>query len=84
MISTSDLIVVGLAFLIGFISDANSPQPYHYKNQIVIVDKKYQCPSYCGVDHNHSVYFEGETNGMVIDKNQLGKKVKKKKSRRKK
>ena len=73
-----------IAISIGYIDDATGPQSYHYKNQIVIVDKKYQCPSYCGVDHNHSVYFEGETNGMVIDKNQLGKKVKKKKSRKKK
>ena len=50
----------------------------YYKN------KNYQCPKYCGVDHNHSVYFEGETNGMVIDKSKLGKKYKEKKSRRKK
>ena len=47
-----------------------------------MVDKKYQCPKHCGVNHKHSVYFEGS--GMIIDKNQLGKKVKKKKSRRKK
>ena len=83
MISTSDLIVVGLAFLIGFISDANSPQPYHYKNQIVIVDKKYQCPTYCKAKHSHHVYFYGDSFQMIIDKNQLGKKVKKKKSRKK-
>ena len=79
MISISDLIVVGLCFLIGFISDANSPQPYHYKNQIVMIDKSYQCPTYCKVSHSHHVYFEGDSSGMVIDKNQLGKKVKKKK-----
>ena len=76
--------MVGLAFLIGYLDDIYGPQPYHYKNQIVIVDKKYQCPKYCGIHHDHFVYFEGESNGMVVDKNQLGKKVKKKKSKQKK
>ena len=84
MISQSDLIMVGLAFLIGYLDDIYGPQPYHYENEIVIVDRKYQCPTYCGVDHNHSVYFEGETNGMVVDKTKLGKKFKEKKSRKKK
>tara|TARA_Y100000593_G_C4165726_1_gene264327 strand:- start:408 stop:620 length:213 start_codon:yes stop_codon:yes gene_type:complete len=70
--------------MVGYIKDSIGPQPYHYKNKIVIVDEKYQCPKYCGVDHNHSVYFKGETNGMVIDKSKLGKKYKEKKSRRKK
>ena len=83
MVTQSDLIMLGLAILIGFIDDANKPKAYHYKNQIVIVDKKYQCPKHCGVNHNHSVYFEGETSGMVIDKNQLGKKFKEKKNRQK-
>ena len=46
------------------------------------MDKKYQCPKHCKVSHYHSVFYEG--NGMTIDENQLGKKVKKKKSRRKK
>ena len=83
MISTSDLIMVGLAFLIGYLDDIYSPQPYHYKNQVVIVDKKYQCPTHCGVNHNHHVYFESDSNQMVIDKNQLGKKIKKQKNRKK-
>ena len=47
------------------------------------MDKKYQCPTYCGVNHNHSAYFKSETNGMVIDKNLLGNKVKSKKNRKK-
>ena len=81
MISQSDLIMVVLAFLIGYIDDVVGPQPHPYKNQIVIVDKKYQCPSYCGVNHNHSVYYEG--NGMTIDKTKLGKRVKKKNGKRK-
>ena len=70
------------ALLLGYIDDVITPQAYHYQDTIVIVDKKYQCPKHCAVQHNHSVYFEGL--GMTIDKNQLGKKVKKKKSRRKK
>ena len=71
-----------IAFAIGYIDDVTSPQPYHYQDTIVVVNKKYQCPKHCAVHHHHSVYFEGT--GMVIDENQLGKKVKKKKSRRKK
>ena len=83
MITQSDLILVGLAFLIGYLNDTIGPQPYHYENQIVIVDKKYQCPKHCAVNHNHSVYFKGESNGMIVDENQLGKKYKEKKSRKK-
>ena len=84
MITTSDLIMIGLAFLIGYLDDIYGPQPYYYNGKIVIVDKKYQCPTYCGVNHNHSVYFNSQQNGMVIDKNQLGKKFKEKKIRQKK
>jgi hypothetical protein len=83
MISTSDLIVVGLAFLIGFINDNTGPKPYHYKNQIVIVDKKYQCPTYCKINHNHHVYFYADSLQMVINKNILGKRVKQKKINKK-
>ena len=84
MISQSDLIMVGLAFLIGYLDDIYSPQPYHYKNQVVIVDKNYQCPTYCDVNHKHHVYFESDSHRMVIDRNQLGKKFKEKKIRQKK
>ena len=38
MVTQSDLIMLGLAILIGFIDDANSPKPYHYKNQVVMLD----------------------------------------------
>ena len=79
MITESDLIMLVLACLIGYIDDINSPQAYHYENQIVMVDKKYQCPTYCGVNHNHFVYFEGKSTGIVIEKSLLGKKVKQKK-----
>ena len=71
-----------IAFAIGYIGDNIGPQPYHYKNQIVIVDKKYQCPKHCAVHHQHSVYYDGY--GMTMDKNQLGKKVKKKKKSKRK
>ena len=80
MISTSDLAMVVLAFLIGYINDTYGPQPYHYKKQIVIVDRNYQCPTYCDVNHNHHVYFETDTFRMKIDKNLLGKKFKEKKN----
>jgi len=76
--------MVILAFLIGYIDDVNGPQEYYYEDTIVEVNKKYQCPTYCAVNHHHSVYYEDESFGMVVDKNQLGKKVKKKKSSRKK
>ena len=72
-----------IAFAIGYIDDVTGPQPYHYENQIVMVDKKYQCPSYCGVNHRHHVYFEGEKHQMVIDKSKLGKRVKEKKIKKK-
>ena len=83
MISQSDLIMVGLAFLIGYLDDVYGPQPYHYENQIVIVDRKYQCPTYCDVNHRHHVYFETDSFRMIIDKSKLGKKVKEKKNNKK-
>ena len=66
------LIVIGIAFLIGFVSDRIGPQEYYYENRIVTVYKKYQCPKYCDVDHNHYVYYRSDINGMTIDKNKLG------------
>ena len=68
--------------MIGYINDNTGPQKYHYQGTIVEVDKKYQCPKHCAIDHQHSVFYEGY--GMTIDKNQLCEKVKKKKSRKKK
>ena len=40
------------------------------------MDKNYQCPTYCAVNHNHKVYFNSETGGMTIDEKELGKKIK--------
>ena len=82
MISQADLIMVVIAFAIGYIDDITGPQPYHYKGEIVIVDKKYQCPTYCGVNHNHSVYYTNHSIGMVIDKSDLGKRYKPPKKKR--
>ena len=45
---------------------------------------KHKCPKNCSVNHNHSVYYKSLTNGIVIDKNQLGEKFKEKKVHRKK
>ena len=84
MITQSDLILLGLAFLIGYIQNNTGPQPYHYENKIVIVDKNYQCPKICEVNHNHSVYYNSQQNGMVIDKSKLGEKYKEKKKSQKK
>jgi len=67
--------------MIGYINDNTGPQKYHYQGTIVEVDKKYQCPKYCGAIHHHSVFYDGY--GMTIDKNQLGKKYKEKKIRKK-
>ena len=83
MISQSDLILVVLAFAIGYIDDVTGPQKHHYEHTIVVVDKKYQCPTYCAVHHHHSVYYAPESQGMVIEEEHLGKKVKEKKKKRK-
>ena len=78
-----DLTTTLLALAIGYIDDIIvTGTKYYYQDTIVEVNKKYQCPKHCDADHYHSVYFEGD--GMIIDKNQLGKKYKKKKSRKKK
>ena len=42
MISQSDIIMIALAFTVGFVRDATGPKPYHYKNKIVVVYEKYQ------------------------------------------
>ena len=83
MITQSDLIMVGLAFLIGYLDDIYGPHLYHYENQVVMVDRNYQCPTHCDVNHNHHVYFESDSHRMIIDKDSLGKRVKEKKIRKK-
>ena len=78
-----DLTTILLALAIGYIDDIIvTGTKYYYQDTVVEVNKKYQCPKHCDVEHYHSVYFEGD--GMIIDKNQLGKKYKKKKLSNKK
>ena len=81
---TETIIILGIAFTIGIVSDRIKPKEYYYENRIVTVYKKYQCPKYCEVNHPHFVYYNSLTNGMVIEKSLLGEKYKEKKSRRKK
>ncbi len=84
MISQSDLIMIALAFTIGYIDDVTGPQKHHYQDTIVVVDKKYQCPKHCAVHHHHSVYYAPESQGMVVDKEKLGEKYKEPKKKRRK
>ena len=74
------IIIIGIASLIGFISDRVKPKEYYYEDRIVTVYKKYQCPKYCQVNHFHYVYFDSivvESGQMLIDKEKLGKEYKK-------
>tara|TARA_R100001594_G_C4035877_1_gene262186 strand:+ start:1422 stop:1640 length:219 start_codon:yes stop_codon:yes gene_type:complete len=71
--------MVALAFLIGYIQNNTGPQEYEYQNEIVVVDKKYQCPKHCAVNHEHHVYFNSDTNGIIINQDELGKKIKSRK-----
>ena len=77
---TETIIILGIAFTIGFVNDKTKPKEYYYEDRIVTVYKKYQCPKYCGVRHFHYVYFEdlmNEKNKMCIDRNKLGEEYKK-------
>ena len=77
---TQTIIIIGIASLIGFISDKVKPKEYYYENRIVTVYKKYQCPKYCEVNHFHYVYFDStmfNKGGMYIDKEKLGERYKK-------
>ena len=49
-----------------------------------MVNKKYQCPNHCKVNHPHNVYFSSETGGIVIDEDRLGKRIKEKKKKEEK
>ena len=74
-----DLIILILAFTLGYIQNNTGPQEYEYQNEIVVVDKNYQCPTYCAVNHNHKVYFNSETGGIIINEEELGEKIKSRK-----
>ena len=76
---TQTIIIIGIASLIGLISEKVKPKEYYYENRIVTVYKKYQCPKYCEVDHFHYVYFDSLMVGkhnMCIDKEKLGERYK--------
>ena len=77
---TETIIIIVIAFTIGFVSDKIEPKEYYYEDRIVTVYKKYQCPKYCQVDHSHYVYFDSlivEPGQMLIDKERLGEEYKK-------
>ena len=76
---TETIIIIGIAFTIGFVSDKIKPKEYYYENRIVTVYKKYQCPNYCQVDHFHYVYYDSAMVGkhnMSKDKEKLGERYK--------
>ena len=78
-VTLETLIIIGIAAVIGFVNEKTKPQEYYYKDGIVTVYKKYQCPNYCQVDHFHYVYFDSlmvNKGGMCIDKEKLGEKYK--------
>ena len=73
------LIIILIASIFGFVNEKTKPREYYYENRIVTVYKKYQCPTYCEVDHYHYVYFDStivEEGQMCIDKDKLGEKYK--------
>ena len=77
---TETIIIIVIAFTIGFVSDKIEPKEYYYEDRIVTVYKKYQCPKYCQVDHFHYVYFDSlivEPGQMLIDKEKIGEEYKK-------
>ena len=70
------LIILVIACLIGIGNEKTKPKEYYYENRIVTVYKKYQCPTYCEVDHYHYVYYDTtvvEPDQMLIDKSKIGK-----------
>ena len=73
------LILIVIFSIIGLVNEKTKPQEHYYENRIVTVYKKYQCPTYCEVDHFHYVYFDSlmvNKGGMCIDKEKLGEKYK--------
>jgi len=73
------IVIIGIAFLIGFINEKNKPKEYYYENRIVTVYDKYQCPIYCEIDHYHYVYYDRtvvKPSQMYIDSSKIGEKYK--------
>ena len=67
------LILIGIFSVIGFVNEKTKPKEYYYENRIVTVYKKYQCPTYCEIDHYHYVYYNSTLDGMFVDKSKIGK-----------
>ena len=81
-----DWVGIILFVLLGYLDDLILPQYYFYEDTIVGVYKKYQCPTYCGADHPHLVYYDKEITGdigMCIDKSKLKEKYTKKRHKKK-
>ena len=73
------IVIIGIAFLLGFNNEKNKPKEYYYENRIVTVYDKYQCPIYCEVDHYHYVYYDSTVvghNQMCIDSSKIGERYK--------
>jgi hypothetical protein len=68
---SSDLILVGIIVVSSwFFNEHIQPKQVilidkYNQSQVVLVDKKYQCPKYCRVNHYHFVYY----NDVIKDKN---------------
>ena len=73
------LILIVIFSIIGLVNEKTKPKEYYYENRIVTVYKKYQCPTYCEVDHHHYVYYDRTVvghNQMYIDSSKIGEKYK--------
>ena len=86
MLLNIDWVGIILVLLLGYLDDLILPQYYFYEDTIVGVYKKYQCPTYCGANHPHLVYYDKEITGdigMCIDKSKLKEKYTKKRHEKK-
>ena len=86
MTLTVDWVGIVLFVLLGYLDDLILPKYYFYEDTIVGVYKKYQCPTYCGVNHPHLVYYDREITGncfMYVDKSKLKEKYTKKRHEKK-
>ena len=83
---TVDWVGILLFVLLGYLDDLILPRYYFYEDTIVGVYKQYQCPTYCGADHHHLVYYDREITGdigMYIEKSDLKEKYTKKRHKKK-
>ena len=74
MLLNIDWVSIILALLLGYVDDLILPKYYFYEDTIVGVNKRYQCPTHCAVNHPHLAYYDREITGyyhMYIDKSKL-------------